>query len=223
MNSMFQEGSVLPRPLKKAVVEEVVENDITEQAFFESVEDDQMLESIEKLAQSGVRKDAAAACIQWAQGGDSDFNELDAVLFGMAGGADDEELTDSQAAIYESLQESAGEFIAHITDKQELDFELMLEDNELADKLFESLETGLADLDSDEALAEFAVRESMMMEAMKKVIRNGEMKLVKTKKRKRRMSAAQKAALKKARSKSNSGAARAARKKSMRKRKSRGM
>jgi hypothetical protein len=221
--SMFKEGSVLPRPLVRKPVGEEVETEITETAFFESVEDDQMLESVERMAQIECRKNGAAACIEWAKGGDADFNDLDATLFGMAGGQDDVELSDGEMAMYESLQDSAAQFIAQATGETELDFPMLLEDEELSDKLFESLEQSVADMDSDEALAEFAVRESMMFEATKKVIRDGEVKLIKTKKRKRRMSAAQKAALKKARRKASTGAAKAARKKAMRLRKSRGM
>lgn len=220
---MFSEGSRIARPFVMPTKDEQDVNQ-TEQAFFESVSEDSMLESIQKVAIVGERMSAGAACVQWAQGGESSFDTLDAMLFGMAGGQDDVELTDGQAAMYESLQAHAGEFLVSVGGAQDHQLTEMMEgDEEVTDALFESLSTALDGVDTDEAVAEFAVRESMMMEAKKKVIRDGKVKIINTKKRKRRMSAAQKAALKKARAKSNTGAAKAARKKANRMRKSRGM
>lgn len=220
---MFSEGFRIARPFVMPTKDEQDVNQ-TEQAFFESVSEDSMLESIQKVAIVGERMSAGAACVQWAQGGESSFDTLDAILFGMAGGQDDVELTDGQAAMYESLQAHAGEFLVSVGGVQDHQLTEMMEgDEEVTDALFESLSTALDGVDTDEAVAEFAVRESMMMEAKKKVIRDGKVKIINTKKRKRRMSAAQKAALKKARAKANTGAAKAARKKSNRMRKSRGM
>lgn len=220
---MFSEGFRIARPFVMPTKDEQDVNQ-TEQAFFESVSEDSMLESIQKVAIVGERMSAGAACVQWAQGGESSFDTLDAMLFGMAGGQDDVELTDGQAAMYESLQAHAGEFLVSVGGVQDHQLTEMMEgDEEVTDALFESLSTALDGVDTDEAVAEFAVRESMMMEAKKKVIRDGKVKIINTKKRKRRMSAAQKAALKKARAKANTGAAKAARKKSNRMRKSRGM
>ncbi|HHF2924987.1 TPA: hypothetical protein ACPJ0S_003651 [Vibrio alginolyticus] len=220
MKSMFSEGSVLARPF---VMPQVAEQEQTETAFFESVTEDQLLESINRASTIMARQDAAAACVQWVNGGDSSIDNLDAMLFGMAGGDDDTELTDAQAALYESLQEAASEFIAQVGQPKEGDMQEALEDPEAADRIFESLEHGLGNVDSDEAIAEFAVRESMMLEALKKVIRDGKVTYIKTNRRKRRMSAAQKAALKKARAKAHSSSAKAARKKANRMRDSRGM
>ncbi|MEQ1433121.1 hypothetical protein ABLW54_23845, partial [Salmonella enterica] len=85
------------------------------------------------------RQDAAAACVQWVNGGDSSIDNLDAMLFGMAGGDDDTELTDGQAALYESLQEAASEFIAQVGQPKDGDMREALEDPEAADRIFESL------------------------------------------------------------------------------------
>ncbi|UTZ44594.1 hypothetical protein [Vibrio campbellii] len=221
--SMFSDGSCIARPFV-APQKDVQDVDQTEKAFFESVTEDSMLESIQKAAVVNERMSAGAACIQWAQGGESSFDTLDAMLFGMAGGQDGVELTDGQAAMYESLQTHAGEFLVSVGGAQAHQLTEMLEgDEEVTDAIFESLSTALDNVDSDEAVAEFAVRESMMMEAKKKVIRDGKVTYINTKKRKRRMSAAQKAALKKARAKAHTGAAKAARKKANRMRASHGM
>ncbi|GAL07944.1 baseplate or tail tube [Photobacterium aphoticum] len=72
-------------------------------------------------------------------------------------------------------------------------------------------------------IAEFGVRETLMNEAIKKVVRDGKVVTINTNKRKRKMTAAQKAALKKARLKAHSSSAKAARKKAMKTRHSRGM
>ncbi len=223
--SMFDKGSVLPRPFAPFVAPVVEEEpqEVTETAFFESVTEDAMLEAVEKMATTGLRQDAAAAVIQWVDGGDSDFDELDALIYGLAGGEDDEELSDSEFEVYDDLLTFAGEYIANVSGADATDIELMFDDAESADRVFAALEEALGGVDSDESLAEFAVRDSMITEAMKKVIRNGQLKMIKKPRRKRRLTGAQKAALKKARRKANTGAAKAARKKSMRKRKSRGL
>lgn len=224
MSSMFQKGARIARPFAVPAKGEQEPQEQTEAMFFESVTQDSMLESIERLATTTDRMSAGAACIQWANGGESSHDTLDALLFGMAGGDHDVELTDGQNAMYESLQGHAGEFLVSVGGATEAQLiEMMEGDEEVTDAIFESLASALDGNDSDEMMAEFAIRDSMMFEAKKKVIRDGKVKIINTKKRKRRMSAAQKAALKKARSKANNGAAKAARKKSNRMRKSRGM
>lgn len=221
--SMFSEGSRIARPFVMPTKDEHGAEQ-TETAFFESVSEDSMLESIQKFATVNERMSAGSACVQWAQGGESSFDTLDAMLYGMAGGQDGEDLTDGQAAMYESLQAHASEFLTTVGGAKSHQLTEMQEgDEEVTDAIFESLSSALDNVDSDEAIAEFAVRESMMMEAKKKVIRDGKVTYINTKKRKRRMSAAQKAALKKARAKAHTGAAKAARKKANRMRSSRGL
>lgn len=227
--SIFQEGAVLARPFRipQAQPEQAsVVEEVTETAFFESVEtQDAMLESISAMSDQQQRQDAAAAVIQWVDGGDADFQELDALLFGLAAGDDEGEveLDDTDNATYEQLSDHAAAFMTSFAGVDSTDVELMGDDDDAAERVYEALESSLSDQDSDETIAEFAVRESVMLESVRKVIRDGEVKYIKKRQRKRRMTAAQKAALKKARRKANSSAARAARKKSMRARKSRGM
>ncbi len=233
--SMFSEGSKIDRPFRVLAVQEEPEvqfEDITEKMFLESSEGaGAMFEAVSALAAQTARQEAAAAVIQWVEGGDSDFNDLDAMLFGMvaSGTEDEEDLDDVQYEQYEQLSNYAAEFIATLTG-DDADIELMGDDEQSADRVFGALESALEDVDTDEALAEFAVRDAIMLEsadllleAKKKVIRNGQVTYIKKRTRKRRMTAAQKAALKKARRKANTGAAKAARKKSMRQRESRGM
>lgn len=224
--SMFDTGAVLARPLAAPAAAVVEQETIEEKPFFESMQGtDAMLEAVSAIADINYRQEAAAAVLQWVSGGDADFDELDALLFGLAGGdeGEEKELNDTEYGVYEKLSDLAAEFIAAYTSADMADVEMMGEDDDSAERVFVELESALGDSDSDELLGEFAARQSMMLEATKKVIRDGKVKYIKTRKRKRRMTAAQRAALKKARRKSSTGAAKAARKKAMRMRKSRGM
>ncbi|ELB2819376.1 hypothetical protein QNE82_001496 [Vibrio alginolyticus] len=218
--SIFQEGGLLDRPFRMPQVKQEPEvQPITEQAFFESVETkDALFESVSAMATSQARQDAAAAVVQWVEGGDADYDELDALLFGMVEGGDSDEeieLDDIQNEQYEQLTKFASEFMATFSGVDSADVALMDEDDSAADRVYEALENALSDVNNSEAIADFAVRESVMMEAKERVIRNGKPTYINKRKRKRRMSAAQKAALKKARRKAHTSAAKASRAKSM--------
>ncbi|HHF3138061.1 TPA: hypothetical protein ACPJ18_004197 [Vibrio alginolyticus] len=218
--SIFQEGGLLDRPFRIPQVKQEPEvQPITEQAFFESVETkDALFESVSAMATSQARQDAAAAVVQWVEGGDADYDELDALLFGMVEGGDSDEeveLDDTQNEQYEQLTKFASEFMATFSGVDSADVALMDEDDSAADRVYEALENALSDVNNSEAIADFAVRESVMMEAKERVIRNGKPTYINKRKRKRRMSAAQKAALKKARRKAHTSAAKASRAKSM--------
>ncbi|ELB2861200.1 hypothetical protein QNE90_000803 [Vibrio alginolyticus] len=218
--SIFQEGGLLDRPFRIPQVKQEPEvQPITEQAFFESVETkDALFESVSAMATSQARQDAAAAVVQWVEGGDADYDELDALLFGMVEGGDSDEeveLDDIQNEQYEQLTKFASEFMATFSGVDSADVALMDEDDSAADRVYEALENALSDVNNSEAIADFAMRESVMMEAKERVIRNGKPTYINKRKRKRRMSAAQKAALKKARRKAHTSAAKASRAKSM--------
>lgn len=227
MKSMFEPGARISRPFRDIKVEPTAQLEpLTETAFFESAAGvDSMLEAVSKLADQTQRKDAAAVVVQWIDGGDADFDELDAMLFGMV--ADDEDgevdLNDTQYEAYEQLSDYAAEFIKAVSNADDADIEMMGDDEDSAERVYNAVESALGDIDADEAIAEFAVREHLMLESVRKVIRNGETKFIKKRQRKRRMSPAQKAALRKARQKSQTGAAKAARKKSRHKGESRGL
>ncbi|MCR9488463.1 hypothetical protein NB524_00395 [Vibrio alginolyticus] len=218
--SIFQEGGLLDRPFRIPQVKQEPEvQPISEQAFFESVETkDALFESVSAMATSQARQDAAAAVVQWVEGGDADYDELDALLFGMVEGGDSDEeveLDDIQNEQYEQLTKFASEFMATFSGVDGADVALMGEDDDAAERVYEALENALSDVNNSEAIADFAVRESVMMEAKERVIRNGKPTYINKRKRKRRMSAAQKAALKKARRKAHTSAAKASRAKSM--------
>ncbi|WP_419238320.1 hypothetical protein ACN08P_23135 (plasmid) [Photobacterium leiognathi subsp. mandapamensis] len=229
--SIFTEGAKRPGNIfasKVAAVEEqqpVIEQEQTETAFFESVSEDQMFEAIEKVAVANLRADGAAAVCAWIEDGDSDFDALDSFCFGLAGsGDDDDELSETEAEDYNDILKAAAEFIVNVCGcDSDTVTKSFAGDDDASATIFDQVETFIEGKSTSDLIANFSVRENMMMEALKKVIRNGEVKMIRTNRRKKRMTAAQKAALKKARRKAHSAAGKAARKKSLRLRKSRGM
>ena len=211
--------------LKQAEATIDVPDEVEESAFFESISEDSMLEAMEKVANANLRADGAAAVTAWIEDGDSDFDALDSFCFGLAGsGEDDDELSESEADDYNDILKAAAEFIVHVCGvSAERVTKTFAGDDDESANVFDDVESFLEGESTSELMAEFSVRENMMMEALKKVIRNGEVVMIRTNRRKKRMSAAQKAALKKARRKAHGAAGKASRKKSLRLRKSRGM
>lgn len=232
MTNYFQAGGVRPRSTFAGVdaifesnASKLNHNEISEDRFFESVTEDHLLESIEKVANATLRADSAAAVYAWTEGDDSDFDELDAVIFGLAGSGDEEdELTESEADDYNDILKGAAEFLVSKCGATQEEITAMFDgDADASEAVFTKAVNALSDQSEEDLIAEFAVKETLMMEALKKVVRNGEVVMVRTNRRKRRMTAAQKAALKKARRKAHSAAGKAARRKALKIRKSRGL
>lgn len=226
----FKEGAKRPTNAFIAGLKQAEEatqsiDHVDETAFFESVGEDSMLEAMEKVASANLRADGAAAVVAWIEDGDSDFDALDSFCFGLAGsGEDDDELSESEAEDYNDILKAAAEFIVNVCGvSAEQATKVFAGDDDESASVFDAVESFLDGESTSDLIAEFSVRENMMMEALKKVIRNGEVVMIRTNRRKKRMSAAQKAALKKARRKAHSAAGKASRKKSLRLRKSRGM
>ena len=200
------------------------EGEVTETAFFESITEDKMLEAVQGAANQSARADAMAMLLAWIDDGDDSADALDAYAQALADVDEDGEIGegDEQKAYEVSLTLMAEALVA-LGVSPKVAMGAMKGEETDAVKAFTSASDFISEADEDELIAEFAVRETMMLEAVKKVIRDGKVTYIKKPLKKRRMSPAQKAALKKARSKSNTAAAKAARKKSMRARSSRGM
>ncbi|MEC6832963.1 hypothetical protein VXS06_14445 [Photobacterium toruni] len=201
---------------------EEVEKETSETVFFESIGDDQMLEAMEQSAQVSMRSDAAAAVIAWVDDGDSEASAIDMLAYGLAGG-EDEELTPDQDKTYANIFGLMTDFAMQLG-ASEKDCQAMVDgDDDAADRVFNVIEAKLEATDESELIADFAHREKLILEAKKKVIRDGKVVIINTNRRKRIMSAAQKAALKKARLKAHGAAGKASRKKAMRMRKARNL
>ncbi|EGQ7810387.1 hypothetical protein I6Y99_004431 [Vibrio parahaemolyticus] len=198
-----------------------VDTEIAESLFFESVTDDMFLEAVSKTAETNLRSNAAASVMTWIDEGDASFEELDALIYGFAAG-DDEELDDDELADYNTMMNYAYEFlVSNGADASQV--QSMEENEDASEAVFNAVKESTKAKDDAELIADFSVRETMMLEAKKKVVRDGEVKYVNKKTKKHRQTPAQKASLKKAQKKSNTSAAKAKRRKSNRVRKSHGM
>ncbi|HBN6266231.1 TPA: hypothetical protein L3N15_004213 [Vibrio parahaemolyticus] len=198
-----------------------VDTEIAESLFFESVTDDMFLEAVSKTAETNLRSNAAASVMTWIDEGDASFEELDALIYGFAAG-DDEELDDDELEDYNAMMNYAYEFlVSNGADAAQV--QSMEENEDASEAVFNAVKESTKAKDDAELIADFSVRETMMLEAKKKVVRDGEVTYVKKKTKKHRQTPAQKASLKKAQKKSNTSAAKAKRRKSNRVRKSHGM
>ena len=198
---------------------------VTEKAFFDSVTEEQMLDAVANAANQAGRADAMAMVIEWVADGDDSAEGLDVYAQALADVDEDGEVTgDEEQELYEKALTLMAEALVSLGVSAQVATDAMGGDDSAAAKAFVAAGDFLeGDAEPDELIAAFAVRESMMMDAVVKVIRDGKVKLIRKPLRKKRLSPAQRAALKKARAKANTSAARAARKKSMRMRSARGM
>lgn len=198
---------------------------VTEKAFFDAVTEEQMLDAVANAANQAGRADAMAMVIEWVADGDDSAEGLDVYAQALADVDEDGEVTgDEEQELYEKALTLMAEALVSLGVSAQVATDAMGGDDSAAAKAFVAAGDFLeGDAEPDELIAAFAVRESMMMDAVVKVIRDGKVKLIRKPLRKKRLSPAQRAALKKARAKANTAAARAARKKSMRMRSARGM
>jgi hypothetical protein len=198
---------------------------MTEQAFFDSVTDEQMLDAVAGAAMQAARADAMAMVVEWVADGDDSAEGLDVYAQALADVDEDGEVTgDEEQEAYEQALTLMADALVSLGVPVQVATDAMGGDDSAAAKAFVTAGDFLGgDVNVDEMIAEFAVRESMMMDAMVRVVRDGKVKLIRKPLRKKRLSAAQRAALKKARAKANTASARAARRKSMRIRSGRGM
>lgn len=181
---------------------------------------------IAEAAENTLRSEAMGAVLTWLDEGDWSFDALDSLLEGLASSTDEEELTDDETEHYEALWETTEEALKTLGAESGSISGLLEEDDEAAQKLGKHLSAKMDDLtkSDDDLVSEFGVGGQLVLESTQRVIRGGEMRRVpRRRRRKRRMTPAQRAALKKARRKANTSAAKRSRAKSMRRRKSMGM
>lgn len=176
-----------------------------------------ILEAVEASVKSDGLSDAAQAVFDWADGDDNSYDALDGYAQALAGiGDDDDNPTDDQLnAYYDVLGNMANFFITLGADDDTVAALFDDEDDDIAASLGGEIKA----LDSDdraELVSAFSLSgDDAMTEALEKVVRAGKVKLIRKPFRKRRLSAAQRMALKKARSKSHTARAKLNRAKSM--------
>jgi hypothetical protein len=180
----------------------------------------------EDMAEKMGKSDAMAVALQWVEDGEYTYDALDNLVYGMTiedPEADEPEV--DEEAYTEMLNGVADALVELGASKDGVVSLLQDEDDEAGEIIGNKLSSVMDSATEDDytLITRYAAG-GMILDAMQKVVRNGEVTWIQKKpKRKRIMSAAQKAALKKARMKSNTAAAKAKRKKAMRVRKSAGM
>jgi hypothetical protein len=199
--------------------------EISEKAFFESVNEDAILESIEKAGNQAMRADAMAVVLAFVEDGDDSAEALDLYAQALADSDEDGEIGDPEQEDYELFLTLMAEALAALGVPTKIAVAAMEGDDAAASKAYTAASDFVeaSEVDEDTLIAEFSVREAMIMEATKKVIRDGKVKTIKKPVHKKKMSSAQKQSLKKAQKKSHTASAKKARAKSMKARKSRGM
>jgi hypothetical protein len=181
------------------------------------------------FAEQQLRAQSMAVGLAWLDMESPTGEDLEIIVEGVVSCSDDDdedyELSDDELThrneIFESLEpifESLGADTKNVQ-------AALAGDEDAGIELGEHLQTliGESTLSDDEVITDFAIKPALIGEGLKRVIRDGKVSYIRTNRRKKRMSAKQKAALKKARMKANTGAAKLARSKSNRMRKQRGL
>lgn len=194
---------------------------ISEQVFLSSLNEDSLLSAVAAKAEQDDRALAASIAIEWALDSSSELADIYALIYAAVlddDEADDVELTPEQDEQYETLLTLTADAFINIGGNTEKSVQAMLDDEseEAALSVAEKIREATKASSVDELVADFSVHEELIASAMKKVVRNGKLKLIKKRTRKIRLSAPQRSALKKARLRANTSAAKAKRRKSNR-------
>lgn len=186
---------------------------------------EKLFEAVNKAAIVNTRATGMAAILSWSTNGEPSADDLDLTAQGVADINEDGEVSEDEEAAYNETLFAMVEAMVYLGIDAETATKAAQGDDAAAESCYTKLAAILEaeERDDDELIADFSVATEVMTEAKKKVIRDGKVTWVNKPLKRRRMSAAQRAALKKARMKSNTAAAKAKRKKSMRKRNSSGM
>lgn len=177
------------------------------------------------------KADAMAIALQWQEDGDSTYDALENLVYGMSADHsldDDEgESSGSSEDHYNDLLEKVGSALIELGASENGVTAFIEDEDDEAGALLSSKLSSVMDSLSDDdpvLINRFAVNSDMLLDANVKAVRNGKFVLINNKRRrKRKQSAKQRAALKRNRKKAHNAKARKNRKKSSKLRKSRGM
>lgn len=188
---------------------------------------DQILDAAaDDLGEKQVRANAMAAVLAWLDGSDFSYAELEAIVAGLADVDDDGEITEPEEELFNDLLVMAADALVELGGNAE-NVKTFIDDesNEAGEKLAAHLTKKLDETDKsdDEIVSEYAVKAKLILDATQKVVRAGKVVLIKKRLKPKKMTSAQKQALKKARRKANNSGARRKRAKSMKLRQNRGM
>lgn len=221
------EGAGLSSALA-ATAKKAQDNSIAEGLLLSSIDDAIMLSALSDFSGKQLRSLAASIAVEFSRSDENTYDALETIIIGSIDDVDDDdepELNEQEQEEFNELLSLVGDAFVAFSGKdiKLVQKALESEDDDLLDSIASEVAIKAKAESSSEMVADFSVKEALILSSTKKVIRNGELKLVKTNRKKRKMSAAQRQALKKARKKSHSAAARAKRKKSNRKRGQRGL
>lgn len=204
---------------------EQAEQPLSEALILSGLNESTSIDVIGALNDQVVRLKAGSVVVEWARADDNSYSMLESLVIGMVDEDEDGELDDDQQVEANELFTVVAEALIQISGMPAATIQKMLEneDDELAEQVAEKVEEKLKPVSSSEVVADFAVKQALLLSSQRKVVRDGKVVIVKTKLRKQKRTAAQKAALKKAQLKSNNSASRAKRKKSNRQRKAHGL
>lgn len=186
----------------------------------------EMDDLIAEAAENVLRTEAMGAVLTWVEEGDWSYDTLDSLLEGMASSSDEEDMSEDEEAHYEALWETVEEALGVLGADDSNIAQVLKGDDDAAQALGKFLSAELDEVtkSDDDLVSEFGVGGQLVLEATKRVIRGGEMRrLPVRRRRKRRMTPAQRAALKKARRKAHTSSAKRSRSRSMRRRNQMGM
>ncbi len=197
------------------------EGELLTGAILDSAEDD--------YANKQSRAKAVAIGLQWLEEGEFTYDSLDSLVYGfVAEEAEDGEILDSvdvDEDEFNDMIQMVGDALMDMGGSQEnVTSFINDEDDDAGELLGNRLVAVMDSCDDDDymVISRYAVG-GMILDSMKRVVRDGEVKWIKKPRRKRRLTAAQRMALKRARKKANTSAAKRKRSKAKKIRKSRGM
>lgn len=171
------------------------------------------------------RSEAMAVALQWLEDGEFTYDSLDSLIYGMAASELDHEPDEDSGCdedVYnEYLNKTANALVELGANPSSVQSLFENEDDEAADIIGNKLTMTLDSLkdDDDTLITNYAVGGMILDASAKKVVRDGVVAWIKKPIKKRKMTSAQKAALKKARRKAHSASAKRKRKKSRKVRK----
>lgn len=192
-----------------------------------SIIPDQILDDAsDDLAEKQIRANGMAAALTWLEDTDATYANFEAIVAGLADVDEDGEVTEPEEALFNDILTMAADSLVELGGNA-ANVQTFIDDEseEAGEKLHTHLNEKLSKIEKsdDELITEYAVKASLVLDATQRVVRNGKVTIIKKPLKKKRLSSAQKQALKKARRKANNSGARRKRAKSMKARRQRGM
>lgn len=178
------------------------------------------------LAEKQLRANGMAAVLTWLEDEDATYENFESIVAGLADADEDGEVTEPEEDLFNDILTFAADSLVELgANNANVQSFINDESDSSGEKLHSYLTEKLSSIDKsdDDLITEYAVKASLVLDATQRVIREGKVKVIKKPLKRKRLSSAQRSALKKARRKANNSGARRKRAKSMKARRQRGM